>query len=70
MAQPEDRSHAPEPSPTPSEVDPDGATLARYDADDNLDIDSGDVPHNAGLDSQHGRKTRQARKDEISNRRV
>ena len=68
MAQPADRSHAP--SPVLSEVDPDGATEARYAADDNLDLDAGDVPHNAELDKQHGRKTRQARKDEISNRPV
>ena len=66
MAQPEDRSYA----PTPSEVDPDGATEARYAADDNLDLDAGDEPHNGQLDSQHGRKTRQARKNEISNRPV
>lgn len=63
MAQPEDRSF-------PSEVDPDGATEARYAADDNLDLDAGDVPHNDQLDKQHGRKTRQARKDEISNRPI
>jgi len=66
MAQPEDRSYA----STPSEVDPDGATEARYAADDNLDLDAGDEPHNGQLDSQHGRKTRQARKNEISNRPV
>jgi hypothetical protein len=53
-----------------SEVDPDGATEARYAADDNLDLDAGDLPHNDQLDRQHGRKTRQARKDEISNRPV
>ncbi len=63
MAQPEDRSF-------PSEVDPDGATEARYDADDNLALDAGEIPHNAELDKRHGRKTRQARKDEISNRTV
>lgn len=66
MAQPEDRG----PVPMPSEVDPDGATEARYADDDNLDLDAGDEPHNAQLDSQHGRKTRRARKDEISNRPV
>ena len=68
MAHPEDRSHAP--SPVLSEVDPDGATEARFAADDNLDLDPGDVPHNDQLDRRHGRKTRQARKDEISNRPV
>jgi hypothetical protein len=68
MAQPEDRGLVP--SPAPSEVDPDGATEARYAAADNLDLDAGDAPHNDQLDRQHGRKTRQARKDEISNRPV
>jgi hypothetical protein len=66
MAQPEDRSYA----SVPSDLDPDGATEARYAADDNLDLDAGEVPHNAEVESQHGRKTRQARKDEISNRPV
>ena len=66
MAQPEDRGDA----PTPPDLDPDGATEARYAADDNLDLDAGDLPHNDQLDRQHGRKTRQARKAEISNRPV
>ena len=62
MAQPEDRR------PTPPDLDPAGATEARYAEDDNLDLDAGDVPHNARVDGQPGRKTRQARKNEISNR--
>ena len=66
MAPPEDRSF----NDTPSDLDPNGATEARYAADDNLNLDAGAEPHNDQLDSQHGRKTRQARKDEISNRSV
>ena len=63
MAQPEDRR-----VPTPSDLAPEGETQAIYDADDNLEIDAGDTPRNDELDQQHGRKTRQARKDEISRR--
>ena len=66
MAPPEDRSF----NDTPSDLDRSGATEARYAADDNLDLDAGAEPHNDQLDRQHGRKTRQARKDEISNRAV
>ena len=68
MAQPADRSHAP--TPFLSEVDPDGATEARYTADDNLDLDAGAAPHDGDLDHRPGTKTRQARKAEISNRPV
>lgn len=53
-----------------ADLDRSGATEARYAADDNLDLDAGVEPHNDQLDSRHGRKTRQARKDEISNRAV
>jgi hypothetical protein len=66
MAQPEDRSRA----PTPSDLALEGETQAIYDADDNLEIDVGDMPHNDELDQQHGRRTRQARKDEISRRPI
>jgi hypothetical protein len=68
MAQPEDRSYATSSNLDRADLDPDGATEARYAADDNLDLDAGPEPHNDQLDRQHGRKTRQARKDEISNR--
>jgi hypothetical protein len=63
MAQPENRT-------IPSDLAPEGETAALYDADDNLDIDAGAEPHDGGLDHRHGTKTRQARKNEISNRPV
>ncbi|MGR4865552.1 hypothetical protein [Caulobacter sp. LARHSG274] len=66
MAQAEDRSR----TPIPSDLAPEGETQAIYDADDNLEIDAGDEPRNDELDQQHGRKTRQARKDEISRRPI
>jgi hypothetical protein len=49
---------------------PEGETAAIYDADDNLELDAGPEPRDGGLDHQHGTKTRQARKNEISNRPV
>ncbi|MDR6532121.1 hypothetical protein J2800_002877 [Caulobacter rhizosphaerae] len=63
MAQPEDRT-------IPSDLAPEGETAALYDADDNLNIDAGAEPRDGQLDGQHGTKTRQARKNEISNRPV
>jgi hypothetical protein len=56
--------------PIPSDLAPEGETATLYDADDNLDIDAGDSPRNAELHQQHGPKTRQARKDEISKRPI
>ncbi|KRA65809.1 hypothetical protein ASD79_00555 [Caulobacter sp. Root655] len=61
MARPEDRT-------IPSDLAPEGATAALYDADDNLELDAGATPRNGDLDHQHGTKTRQARKNEISKR--
>jgi hypothetical protein len=52
----------------PADLAPEGETAALYDADDNLDLDAGAEPRNGELDHQHGPKTRQARKNEISNR--
>lgn len=66
MAQSRDRDV----KPIPSDLAPAGETAAIYDADDNLELDAGDVPHNHELDRQHGRRTRQARKDEISKRPI
>jgi hypothetical protein len=63
MAQPEDRT-------IPSDLAPEGATTALYDADDNLDLDAGAQPRDGDLDHRPGTKTRQARKAEISNRPV
>jgi len=60
MAQPEDR--------TPSTIAPEGEIRAIYEDDDNLELDAGAEPHDDELGRQHGRKTRQARKNEISNR--
>jgi hypothetical protein len=63
MARPEDRT-------IPPDLAPEGATAARYDVDDNLDLDAGAAPHDGDLDHRPGTKTRQARKDQISNRPV
>jgi hypothetical protein len=63
MAQPEDRT-------IPSDLAPEGATAALYEADDNLELDAGAKPHDGELDHQPGTKTRQARKNQISNRPV
>ena len=63
MAQPEDRT-------IPPDLAPEGATAALYDTDDNLELDAGAEPRDGDLDHQHGTKTRQARKNEISNRPV
>jgi hypothetical protein len=62
MAQPEDR--------TPSTIAPEGETRAIYEDDDNLELDAGAAPHDGDLDHRPGTKTRQARKNEISNRPV
>ncbi len=61
MAQSEDRA-------TPADLAPEGATAALYDADDSLELDAGAAPRDGGLDRRPGTKTRQARKNEISNR--